>query len=182
MSKSRITPGLIAGLLVALFLGLALYLRVVLPYDTVFVGDWIKFTTNDAYYFMRYVDSLVHNFPRLIPFDPYRDFPSGSPVGGSLLFVYILSGITWLAGFGSPSEHTINMVGAYFPAVIGTLTVIPVYFIGRTLFHRWAGVIAAGLIAILPGEFLGRTALGYADRDALEVSSPLWLCSSSYWQ
>ncbi len=169
MSQSRFSPGLIAGILVALFFGVALYLRVALPYDQVFVGDWIKLTGTDAYHFMRHVDSLVHNFPNLISFDPYMRYPHGYQLGSLNFFVYLLGGITWLIGLGSPTQHTIDIVGVYFPAVLGALTVIPVYFIGKALFNRWAGVIAAGLFAILPGEFLGRSILGFTDRDALQV-------------
>jgi len=169
MSQSRFSPGLIAGIIVALFFGVALYLRVALPYDQVFVGDWIKFTGVDAYSYMHQVDNLVHNFPHLSSLDPYMRYPHGQPVGGLNLFVYILGGITWLIGLGSPTQHTIDIVGVYFPAIVGALAVIPVYFIGKELFNRWAGVMAAGLIAIFPGEFLGRSILGFADRDALEV-------------
>ena len=61
------------------------------------------------------------------------------------------------------------MVGVYLPAILGALAIIPVYFIGKELFNRWAGVIAAGLLAIAPGEFMGRSILGFVDRDALEV-------------
>lgn len=169
MSQSKISPGLIASIIVALFVGVALYLRIVLPYDQVFSGDWIKFTDTDAYHFMRQVDNLVHNFPHLISFDPYMRYPHGLQLGSLNLFVYLLSGIIWLVGLGSPTQHTVDIVGVYFPAIVGALTVIPVYFVGKTLFNRWVGVIAAGLIAIYPGEFLGRSILGFTDRDAVEV-------------
>ena len=52
---------------------------------------------------------------------------------------------------------------------MAALTIIPVYFIGKTLFSRWAGVFAAGLVAILPGEFLGRSILGFADHHVAET-------------
>jgi dolichyl-diphosphooligosaccharide--protein glycosyltransferase len=52
---------------------------------------------------------------------------------------------------------------------MAALTVIPVYFIGKTLFNRWAGVLAAGLIAVLPGEFIGRTIIGSNDTPWGEV-------------
>ncbi|MCJ7606027.1 MAG: oligosaccharyl transferase, archaeosortase A system-associated, partial [Dehalococcoidales bacterium] len=71
--------------------------------------------------------------------------------------------------FGSPTQHTIDIVGAYVPAIMAALTVIPVYFIGKALFNRWAGVMAAGLIAILPGEYLGRSILGFTDHHVAEV-------------
>jgi len=169
MTQSRFHSGLIASIIVALFFGVALYLRIALPYDQVFVGDWIKLTGNDAYYFMRIVDNLVHNFPHLNSFDPYMLYPGGGGPGSLTFFDYFLATITWLIGLGSPTQHTVDVVGVYFPAVLGALTVIPVYFIGKTLFSRWAGVIAAGLVAIFPGEFLGRSMLGFTDYHVAEV-------------
>ncbi|MCK4722995.1 MAG: oligosaccharyl transferase, archaeosortase A system-associated, partial [Dehalococcoidia bacterium] len=169
MSQSRLSPRLVTSIILALFIGVALYLRVALPFDQVFVGEWIKLTGADAYHFMRQVDNLVHNFPHLISFDPYRGYPHGTSLGGLNFFVYLLGGITWLVGLGSPTQHTIDMVGVYFPAILGALIVIPVYFIGKALFNRWAGVIAAGLVVLLPGEFLGKSSLGFADRHVLET-------------
>lgn len=74
-----------------------------------------------------------------------------------------------MIGLGSPTQHTVDVVGVYFPAVAAALTVIPVYFIGKELFGRWAGVIAAGLLSVLPGEFLGRSILGFTDNHVIEV-------------
>jgi oligosaccharyl transferase (archaeosortase A-associated) len=169
MNRTEFNSKLVAGILVAICFGAALYLRVALPYDKVFVGDWIKLTGNDAYFFMRIVDNLAHNFPHLITFDPYWIYPGGSGIGNVQFWPYLISGVAWLFGFGSPSQHMVDMVGVYFPAILGALTTLPVYFIGKTLFNRWAGVIAAGLIAILPGEFLGRSILGYTDYHIAEV-------------
>ena len=169
MIQNRCSPKLLAGIILALFFGVALYLRTVLPYDQVFVGDWIKFTSVDAYYHMRLVDNLVHNFPHRITFDPYTFYPHGMAVSWPPFFDWLLAGIIWVIGLGSPTQYTIDVVGVYFPAVLGALTVIPVYFIGKELFGRWAGVISAGLIALLPGEFLGRSILGFTDHHVAEV-------------
>jgi dolichyl-diphosphooligosaccharide--protein glycosyltransferase len=157
MSQSKISPKLVAGILVALFLGVALYLRIILPYDQVFTGGWIKLIGNDSHLFMRQVDNLVHNFPHLISLDPYLGYPKADALGGINFFVYFLAGIIWLVGLGSPTQHTVDVVSVYFPAILGALTVIPVFFIGKALFNRWAGVLSAGLLAILPGDFLTRT-------------------------
>jgi oligosaccharyl transferase (archaeosortase A-associated) len=155
--------------LLVVFFGAAFYLRVALPYSQVFVGDWTKFTTNDAYYFVRQIDNLVHNFPHFFAFDPYQNFPDGTVLNGQNLFVYFASSVIWIIGLGAPSQHTIDIIAAYLPAVLGSLTVVPVYFIGKTLFNRWVGLLSAAMIAIMPGEFLGRTILGNTDRDAFEV-------------
>jgi dolichyl-diphosphooligosaccharide--protein glycosyltransferase len=44
-----------------------------------------------------------------------------------------------------------------------------VYFIGKELFNRWAGVIAAALVVILPGEFLHRSLIGFTDHHVAEA-------------
>ncbi|MFA5316317.1 MAG: oligosaccharyl transferase, archaeosortase A system-associated, partial [Dehalococcoidales bacterium] len=169
MSRNKPRPELIAGILLAVFIGVALYFRVALPYDQVFVSDTVKFNANDAYYYLRQVDNFVHNFPHLFSFDPYLNYPSGFLIGPNNLFVYLLGFVTWLIGLGSPNIHMLDTISAYLPAVLGALTVIPVYYIGKTLFDRRTGIVAAGLIAILPGEYMSRTILGSTDRDALEI-------------
>ncbi len=166
---SKLSPKILSGILPALFSSVALYLRVYLPYDKIFTTDWIKFAGADAYYHMRLVDNLVHNFPHLAAFDPYMIYPGGAGVGGIRFFDWLLSSIIWVIGLGSPTEHTIDVVSVYFPAVLGALTVIPVYFIGKELFGRWAGVLSAALIAVMPGEFLGRSVLGFTDHHVAET-------------
>jgi len=143
---------------IILCIAISLYLRIVLPYDNIFVGEWVKFSGTDAYWQMSQVDRIVPTFPEYaghlfqIPF-----------------FHWLLSATIWIVGLGSPTQHTIDTVGVYFPAALGALTVIPVYFIGRTIFGNMAGIIAAGLIAVLPGEWLGKSSLGFTDHHVLEV-------------
>jgi len=164
-----LSPRLIAGILVGIFFGVSLFIRAYFPHDQVFSGDWIRFTSVDAYFQMRLVDNLVHNFPHLMDFDPYLQFPSGTSIDNIHFFNWVLAGICWAAGLGSPTPGLIDTIAVYFPTVLAALTVIPVYFIGKALFNRWAGVIAAGLIAILPGEYLGRSLLGFTDHHVAET-------------
>ncbi|MFC2001346.1 oligosaccharyl transferase, archaeosortase A system-associated [Chloroflexota bacterium] len=164
--KVRIfSPQILPGIFVAILFGIALYLRVGLPYDQIFGIDWIKFASVDAYYHMRLVDNLVHNFPHLNSFDPFFIYPGGVVVGGFRFFDWLLAGIIWVIGLGSPTQHTVDVIGVYFPPVLGALTIIPIYFIGKELFGRWAGVIAAGLFTLLAGESIGRSILGFTDHD-----------------
>ena len=156
-------------LLICLFIGISLAIRIIYPYNQVFDGDYIKYTGVDAYYHMRLVDTLVHNFPNLTYFDPYSIYPIGSAVGSIHFFNWLLAGIIWIVGMGNPSKHLIDVMGVYYPVVLAALVVIPTYFIGRDLFGKTAGIISAGLIAILPGEFLGRSILGFTDQHAIEV-------------
>ena len=169
MGRIKFTPRLVTVVAVALLAGLALFLRAYLSHDWVFAGDQVKFVGADAHYHMRLVDSLVRNFPTQITFDPYLYYPYGSTWQYMPFFDWLIAGSALLVGLGSPTLHTVEAVGAYLPAILGALTVIPVYFIGRELFGRRAGLLAAALIAILSGEFMGRSVLGATDHHAAEV-------------
>ncbi|MFH1031511.1 MAG: STT3 domain-containing protein [Chloroflexota bacterium] len=160
---------LVSCILVALFFGLALFLRTVLPYDQIFTQSGIKFSSNDAYYYMRIVDNIVYNFPGHMQIDPYYSYPAASGPVMPTFFSWLLASVIWIIGLGSPSQHMIDVIGVFFPAVLGALTVIPVYFIGKELIGRWAGILAACLIAIMPGEFMGRSILGFTDQHVAET-------------
>jgi oligosaccharyl transferase (archaeosortase A-associated) len=167
--KRKLPPIVIVGIILAALCGISLYIRIALPYDQIFVNDWVWFRETDAYYYMRNIEVLFNNFPHFNLFDPYMLFPGG---GGGLarpFFAWLIAGIIRLVSLGTPTLHNMEVVAAYMPAILGTLTLIPVYFIGKELFNRWAGVISAALVAILPGEFLHRSLLGFTDHHVAEV-------------
>jgi dolichyl-diphosphooligosaccharide--protein glycosyltransferase len=167
--KRRLPSEAIAGIVLAVLCGVSLYIRIVLPYDQIFINGQVWLRETDAYYYLRHIENMIHNFPHFNAFDPYQFYPGG---GSGLLrpmFAWLVAGITLLIGGGAPSQRLIESVAAYMPAILGTLTLIPVYFIGKVLFSRWVGVIAAGLVAIMPGEFLHRSLLGFTDHHVAEV-------------
>ena len=133
-------------------------MRIVSPFDHVFTGEWIKLTSYDAYWQMWQVDNIVFDFP---------DYDSHIP--NIRFFHWLLALVIWVVSLGSPTPQAVDTVAVYFPAILGALTVIPVYFIGKVMFNRMSGIIAAGLIAILPREWLGRSSLGFVDHHVLEV-------------
>jgi oligosaccharyl transferase (archaeosortase A-associated) len=156
--------------LLALIFVLSLTLRIAVPWDQVFTAQWIKFTDNDAYFYMRLLDNLSGHFPQLGGFDLFYPFPGGIDLGGQrLFFVYFMGFFTWLFGGAAPSQHIVDLVGVYFPAVLGALLVFPVFFIGRAIFNKWAGIVASLFITLIPGEFLARTLLGNADIHVFEL-------------
>ena len=68
MMKDETRARWLIGLFIAICLLISFSFRVFLPYNSVFTSDWIKFSSNDAYYHMRIVDSLVHNFPHILSY------------------------------------------------------------------------------------------------------------------
>lgn len=153
-------------------MGIMLYIRIVPSYSEIFTtwaGNYVNFAQDDAVYHMRLVHNTVANFPFRIFYDPFTHFPYGSGVHFGPLFTLMIAGTALVLGLGSPSPELINTIGAYFPAVIGALCAIPTYYICKKLFSKNAGIIAAATLAFLPGQFLGRSMLGFTDHHIAEV-------------
>lgn len=160
---------LITSVIIAIAMAAALAVRILWPQDTVFVDSAVWFREMDSWYRMRLVDNFIHNFPLTSAFDPYSWFPNGIRTTFHPLTTWLIGIPALILGGGSPSPELIDACGAYFPPVLGALTVIPVYFIGRHLYGRVAGTMAAILIAIMPGEFLSRSLLGFTDHHVTEA-------------
>jgi dolichyl-diphosphooligosaccharide--protein glycosyltransferase len=168
--KRKLPPIVIVGIVLAVLCGISLYIRIALPYDQVFVKGWVWLRETDAYYHIRNIENLVNNFPHFNSFDPYMRYPGGGTGLIRPFFDWLVAVIILLISWAStPGEHLVEVVGVYMPAILGTLTLIPVYFIGKELFNRWVGVISAALVAILPGEFMNRSLLGFVDHHVAET-------------
>src|SRR4030043_722177 len=154
------SPRIIYGLAMLIIFGIALFMRVYFQYDSVFTDGWVRFHENDPWYHMRQIENLSYHFPHLNSFDPYVDYPGGQNITSAPFLDILVGFFIWVIGLGSPSPRVIETVGAFFPAILGALITVPVYFIGKELVNKKAGIIAAALIAILPGQFMGRTLLG----------------------
>jgi dolichyl-phosphooligosaccharide-protein glycotransferase len=168
-TRIKLSTTVIYGVALALIFAFALFLRTYFPYHNVFTGTWVRFQYEDAYYHMRVIENLSHHFPHRIFFDPFTFYPHGQTVFFAPFFDILVGFFIWVIGLGSPSEHVIETVAAYFPAILGALTIFPVYFIGKELFNRKVGLIAAALVAILPGQFLLRSLLGFTDHHVAET-------------
>jgi oligosaccharyl transferase (archaeosortase A-associated) len=156
-----------AALRLAGLAGVAFLVRVWFRYDDVFPGPFVRFAEADPWYHMRLVENLLHHFPWRITYDPYMIF-GGQTVGAAPLFDVIVAAAALLPGGGSPSPALVERVAAFVPPVMGALTVLPVYGLGCRLFSERAGLIAAALAAILPGQFLLRSSLGFVDHHVAE--------------
>jgi len=145
----------------------ALWIRIAIPFPRVFRGGWINFQ-GDAWYHMRAIEHLVRNFPHRIAFDPYAG-PGAPYVAIAPLLDYLVATTAMLAGLGAPSAALVERIAAYSPALLGAIAVLLVYALGARVFDRRTGLLAAALLAIMPGPFLDRTLLGATDHHALEV-------------
>jgi len=158
---------LYAGLIVATLF--SFYLRAIVPWNRVFSASGVTFSSEtDAWYHMMLAKGTVINLQRLW-FDPMTYFPHGTPLHFGPFVSWAITIFSYIFGLGQPSEHLIEVVGAFLPAVLGALLVIPVYFIGRELCGKSCGLVSALIIAVLPGQVLSRTTLGFTDHHAGEI-------------
>ncbi|MCX9085023.1 MAG: oligosaccharyl transferase, archaeosortase A system-associated [Candidatus Methanoperedens sp.] len=159
-------------LLIAIFL-FSFYIRGITPIDNVFRNGIVGFAMDDSVFQMKLVENTIHFFPHRIFYDAFTQYPYGGSLFWGPLFDQMIAFFALAAGIltnaGMPSQITIDTIGAFFPAVLGALIVFPVYFIGKELIDNKAGLIGAFLIAILPGQFLSRSVLGFTDHHIAEV-------------
>ena len=73
-----------------------------------------------------------------------------------------------ILGLGHPNSELVNTIAAYFPAVMGALTIIPVYYIGKYLGGHKTGILAATLMAFASGGFLARSMIGFTHHHSAE--------------
>jgi len=156
------------GGLCVLFL-FSLYLRVVIPFKNVFLADGVRFSSeSDAWYHMMLAKTTFLHLERPW-FDPLTNFPNGAGLHFGPFVSWGIALISKVLALGGSSLQVVDTVGAFWPAILGALLVIPVYLIGKEVGGRGCGMTAAFLAVILPGQLFSRTVLGFTDHHSSEV-------------
>ena len=133
----------------------------------------VYFGGNDAWYHYRQVSYAVEHGLQTMPFDVWTGFSTGVHSGqfGTLFDQIIVTGAL-IFGLGDPTAHQIALVTMFAPPVFGALVAIPTYLVGKHIQGRQTGVLAAVILALLPGTFLARGMVGSADHN---VAEPLFM-------
>ncbi|WP_251328623.1 oligosaccharyl transferase, archaeosortase A system-associated [Haloplanus pelagicus] len=138
-------------------------------YDNFIRNGQVLFAGNDAWYHLRQVEYTVRNWPFTMPFDAWTYFPYGTSVGQfGTLYDQLVATAALVVGLGSPSSSTIAKTLLVAPAVLGALVAIPTYAIGKRIAGRLAGLFGAVVLLLLPGQFLQRGLVGFADHNIAE--------------
>jgi dolichyl-diphosphooligosaccharide--protein glycosyltransferase len=157
--------------------GGAAWIRIAPPWPAVFRDGRVVLLSNDPWIHARQADRILEFFPRPQPFDPLRLHPGGQ-ANEAPLFPLTLATAAWTLGGGAPSAELVDRVIAWTPAVLGALVALPVFALGRRLFGVPTGLLAAAIVALLPGQLLQRSLLGYADHHVAECLLSLLVLSS----
>lgn len=163
----RPVHGRSAGLLA--LVGGAFLLRVAIPWRAVFRDGFTRFADNDPWYHVRLVENLLGHFPVPARVDPYLMHPGVERVTLAPGLDLLVAGLAWLLGRGEPSTRLIEVVAALVPPVLGAMVVVPTYALARLVAGEVAAWIAAALIAVLPGQLLQRSLLGFTDHHVAEA-------------
>jgi len=116
------------------------------------ISDTYYLSGPDPYYNMRLVETTVQTgrFPYFSFNDPLLSYPLGKSGGRPPLLVMSAIGFSNLLTPFMSEADAIGYAMQFIPALFGALLVFPTYFIGKILFGKKAGLIAALLIALIP--------------------------------
>lgn len=137
------------------------------------LSDTYYLSGPDPYYNMRLVENTVQTgrFPFFSYNDPLLAYPFGHSGGRPPLLVMSSIGFSkLLVPFMSESD-AIGYGMQFVPALFGALLIFPVYFIGKILFGKKTGLIAAFLIALIPIHISSGHGSAYAlfDHDSFNL-------------
>lgn len=141
--------------------------------DGTTLSDKFYVSGPDPYYNLRLVEQTMETgqYPYYGARDPLLNYPLGQTGGRAPLLVMSALGFS---RFLVPFMSEMDAVGysmQFVPALFGALLVFPVYYIGKTLFGRKEGLLAAFLLALIPihiGSGHG-SAYGLFDHDSINL-------------
>lgn len=169
ITRSWILLGVAGAMLTALGVR-SLLVASVFPSD----GSVLLGLHDSAYHARRALYSFV-NFPAILYFDSYIAYPDGARVPWAPLYDWTLGGVARLFG---RSTLTFESVVAWASAFFATVTVLPVYALGRSLLGPRVGLAAAWIFAVLPASSL-LSGVGFIDHHAaVAFFATCWLWSS----
>ena len=141
--------------------------------DGTTLTDTFYLSGPDPYYNMRLVDTTIQTgrFPYYSSSDPLLAYPIGRSGQRAPLLVMSAIGFSKLLTPFMSEADAVGYAMQFVPALFGALLVFPVYFIGKTLFGKKAGLIAALLIALIPIHISSGHGSAYAlfDHDSFNL-------------
>ncbi len=137
---------------------IALWIRMVPAKHGIFIGI-------DPYYLSRMTQYLVEHSFHLPAVDVMRYAPTGWDPHSELNGIFYIPAVIYvLISRIIPLDfHTFAIV---FPAVVGSLIVVPLFFIGKELHNKSTGLFAALFFAV-SGSVIFRTSAGFFEKESI---------------
>ncbi len=133
---------------------------------------WPYLRNIDSYMFYRHMDYIVQNGGIMPAHDPLILAPDGGTIRQELFPFQYLGAYTFMfTRLFFPDLQLIQYL-IYFPALVASLAAIPMYYIGKMLYDKKAGILAA-LFIVLDFTNVSRSLGGDPDTDAIVILVPL---------
>ncbi len=133
----------------------------------VFVGGRILIWDEDSSYHWHRAWLAAERYPKVHTFDWYTNYPTGARMMWPVGFDLALATLVRVVGFVSGGRVTPLAVGVLFDPLLGVLSVLAIYLLGRELGGRAAGLAGAAIAAVLP-ILTGYSMVGRIDHHAIE--------------
>ncbi len=161
------------GILV-MFVALALFIRAYFAWEPSVTEDFSVSGGSDSYYYERLIDYFVENH-HYLRYDPMLNYPLGAANPRRPFFVVSTVAMGYLAYpvFGNLHDGVYAAL-ILSTAIWGALSVIPMYLLGKEMFNRRVGIIAAFLLAVSPAHLM-RSVATNADHDSLVLFFSIWV-------
>ncbi|MFA5311946.1 MAG: STT3 domain-containing protein [Methanomassiliicoccales archaeon] len=145
---------------------LAFFVRAYFAYPLSVDNGFLVSGGSDSYYHLRVINHVVDNGQHLV-YDFSLNYPFGMRNARPPLYDWsvAVSGLT-LNALGMSVDDAVGYSLVFSTAIWGALTVIPVYMMTNSIFGRKAGLLAAFLFSLMPGN-IERTIFSNADHDAM---------------
>jgi dolichyl-diphosphooligosaccharide--protein glycosyltransferase len=151
----------------------ALYLRIILPWASSIQGGSIIINDFDPYYHLRIIENTIQHFPYVLAYDPYVNYPTGFWIGWPPLYDFLAGAYTLVAMALFHVDWQVAV--ATFPALLGALAILPIYYITKLIFDWKAGIVAAALLTVIPANIQDSMVGNINHHVAVEVLFPALL-------
>ncbi len=119
----------------------------------------------DPYYFYRHTLYLIENNFHVMAFDPFRYFPVGTSPYNNFQMIYYTPAVIYTLIHSVLPSLTFMKFAQIFPAVLGGVFAVPMYLIGKELYNKYVGLIAAALL-VFSQSILYRTSAGFFEKES----------------
>ncbi|MDO9539452.1 MAG: oligosaccharyl transferase, archaeosortase A system-associated [Methanocalculus sp.] len=145
-----------------------------LPIATIVTGDWVNLLGNDPWYSLRQIEQITTAFPSYSWFDPMTRFPFGQSVSWGPLYPIMAAFLCILMGATTRPEM---MYAASFLSPLMAAAMVPVmYGLGAKLVDWKTGLVSAGFIAVVSGQYAYRSLFGFVDHHIAETLFSALFC------
>jgi dolichyl-diphosphooligosaccharide--protein glycosyltransferase len=165
MDLKKYQPYIIIGVIV-LFALLTLWTRGI-PAADIVTAEGVNLLGNDPWYSLRQVEQTVANFPGYAWFDTMTLYPNGDVIYWGPLFIQIISALCVLVGATTRPE--IMVVASWVPPLMAAAMVPVTYLLAKKIADWKTGLIAAGLIMVVSGNYAYRSLFGFVDHHIAET-------------